>query len=356
MQNPFTLTFGKSPLEPVERPVQTNEIIDTFTAEPVNQQMFLITGVRGSGKTVMMTEISRKLRTREEWVVIELNPSVDLLQGMLSKLNSNPVCAGIIKSAKIDLSFWGFGVSIEGAAPITDAETAIIAILEKMKKNGKKLLVTIDEVTNNEFMHVFAGSFQIFVRQDLPIFLLATGLYENIDELQNEKNLTFLYRAPKIQMKPLNQQAIIKKYMNIFQIEREQAAQMAELTKGYPFAFQVLGYLTWNNHGNYREVLEEYEQYLSEFVYDKIWSELSRKDRVVARGIAETDSGKIKDIREHLGMETNQFNPYRKRLIKKGILSGEMRGYVYFTLPLFEDYVLENAEILQTFYQNEANL
>lgn len=277
MQNPFTLTFGKSPLEPVERPVQTNEIIDTFTAEPVNQQMFLITGVRGSGKTVMMTEISRKLRTREEWVVIELNPSVDLLQGILSKLNSNPVCAGIIKSAKIDLSFWGFGVSIEGAAPITDAETAIIAILEKMKKNGKKLLVTIDEVTNNEFMHVFAGSFQIFVRQDLPIFLLATGLYENIDELQNEKNLTFLYRAPKIQMKPLNQQAIIKKYMNIFQIEREQAAQMAELTKGYPFAFQVLGYLTWNNHGNYREVLEEYEQYLSEFVYDKIWSELSRR-------------------------------------------------------------------------------
>ena len=356
MQNPFTLTFGKSPLEPVERPVQTNEIIDTFTAEPVNQQMFLITGVRGSGKTVMMTEISRKLRTREEWVVIELNPSVDLLQGILSKLNSNPVCAGIIKSAKIDLSFWGFGVSIEGAAPITDAETAIIAILEKMKKNGKKLLVTIDEVTNNEFMHVFAGSFQIFVRQDRPIFLLATGLYENIDELQNEKNLTFLYRAPKIQMKPLNQQAIIKKYMNIFQIEREQAAQMAELTKGYPFAFQVLGYLTWNNHGNYREVLEEYEQYLSEFVYDKIWSELSQKDRVVARGIAETDSGKIKDIREHLGMETNQFNPYRKRLIKKGILSGEMRGYVYFTLPLFEDYVLENAEILQTFYQNEANL
>ena len=342
MQNPFTLTFGKSPLEPVERPVQTNEIIDTFTAEPVTQQMFLITGVRGFGKTVMMTEISRKLRTREEWVVIELNPSVDLLQGMLSKLNSNPVCAGIIKSAKIDLSFWGFGVSIEGAAPITDAETAIIAILEKMKKNGKKLLVTIDEVTNNEFMHVFAGSFQIFVRQDLPIFLLATGLYENIDELQNEKNLTFLYRAPKIQLKPLNQQAIIKKYMNIFQIEREQAAQMAELTKGYPFAFQVLGYLTWNNHGNYREVLEEYEQYLSEFVYDKIWSELSRKDRVVARGIAETDSGKIKDIRERLGMETNQFNPYRKRLIKKGILSGEMRGYVHFTLPLFEDYVLEN--------------
>ncbi|MFR8426366.1 MAG: ATP-binding protein [Roseburia inulinivorans] len=191
MQNPFTLTFGKSPLEPVERPVQTNEIVDAFTAESVNQQMFIITGVRGSGKTVMMTEIARRLREKENWVVIELNPSTDLLQAMLAKLNSNKVCAAIIKSAKIDLSFFGFGVAIEGVPAITDAETAIITILEKMKKSGKRLLVTIDEVTNNDFMKVFAGSFQIFVRQDLPVFLLATGLYENIDELQNEKTLPF---------------------------------------------------------------------------------------------------------------------------------------------------------------------
>ena len=63
----------------------------------------------------------------------------------------------------------------------------------------------------------------------------------------------------------------------------------------------------------------------------------------VARGIAEVDGGKIKDIRERLGMETNEFNPYRKRLIKKGILSGEMRGYVYFTLPLFDEYVIDNS-------------
>ena len=249
MQNPFTLTFGKSPLEPVERPLQTMEIVDTFTAETVNQQMFIITGVRGSGKTVMMTEIARRLREREDWVVIELNPATDLLQGMLAKLNSNKVCAAIIKSAKIDLSFFGFGVAIEGVPPLTDTETAIITILEKLKKQDKRLLITIDEVTNNDYMKVFAGSFQIFVRQDLPVFLLATGLYENIDKLQNEKNLTFLFRAPKIQLKPLNQQAVMNKYKNIFQIDQDVAKQMAELTRGYPFAFQVLGYLTWNHSG-----------------------------------------------------------------------------------------------------------
>ena len=49
-------------------------------------------------------------------------------------------------------------------------------------------------------------------------------------------------------------------------------------------------------------------------------------------------------------METNEFNPYRKRLIKKGIVSGEMRGYVYFTLPLFDEYVIENyCEIVKNY-------
>ena len=70
MQNPFTLTFGRSPLESVDRPVQINEIIENFTADTINQQMFIITGVRGSGKTVMMTEISHKLRENDDWVVM----------------------------------------------------------------------------------------------------------------------------------------------------------------------------------------------------------------------------------------------------------------------------------------------
>ena len=243
MQNPFTLTFGKKPIESVERPVQINEIIEAFTAETVNQQMFIITGVRGSGKTVMMTNISQKLREMNGWVVIELNPAADLLMSMLSKLNSNPSCQSLIKAAKLDLSFFGFGISVEGALPITDAETAIIKILERLKKENKRLLITIDEMTNSESMKVFAGSFQIFVRQELPVFLLGTGLYENIEEIQNEKSLTFLYRAPKIQLRPLNRKAMAIKYGKIFSISGEDADAMADLTMGYSFAFQVLSKL-----------------------------------------------------------------------------------------------------------------
>ena len=99
MQNPFTLTFGRSPLESVDRPVQINEIIENFTADTINQQMFIITGVRGSGKTVMMTEISHKLRENDDWVVIELNPATDLLSAMLSKKAKHVYGIEINKSA-----------------------------------------------------------------------------------------------------------------------------------------------------------------------------------------------------------------------------------------------------------------
>ena len=200
-------------------------------------------------------------------------------------------------------------------------------------------------MSNNEHMKIFVGSFQIFVRQELPVFLLGTGLYENIDELQNEKNLTFLYRAPKIQLQPLNISAVAAKYQNIFKFFNSEALEMAKLTKGYPFAFQVLGYLTWNANGDYNSILSEYEQYLSEFVYDKLWSELSMKDRLVAKAIVDTDSKRIKDIRDLLNMSTNEFNPYRQRLIKKRIVDGSTRGFLYFTLPLFEEYINTHYDI-----------
>ena len=118
---------------------------------------------------------------------------------------------------------------------------------------------------------------------------------------------------------------------------------MAYLTKGYSFAFQVLGYLTWENGGDYKSVLPEYRQYLDEFVYDKIWSELSQKDKSVLNAVSRVDSGKIEEIRNLLDMQTNEFNPYRKRLINRGLLDGKERGYVKLVLPMFAEYIRDNS-------------
>lgn len=340
MGNPFTLAFGKSPLENIERPVQKNEIIDSFLETPINQQIYMITGIRGSGKTVLMTDVSRRLSEEDDWAVIELNPETDMLHSFAAKLSRVESFYEYFRKSKINLSLLGLGLEFDGTTPIADDETAISRMLESVRKKGKRILITVDEVTNNDNMRKFIAAFQIFIRAELPVFLLMTGLYENVENLQGEKSLTFLYRAPKIQLQPLNVPAMAGRYMFVFGLEEDEAYRMARLTKGYAFAFQVLGYLTYQSENHcYEDILPEYRQYLDDFVYEKLWSELSEKDKVIAKGIAESENGSTSDIQKALGINSNSLAQYRRRLIKKGIVSGEEHGKLQFTLPLFDDFV-----------------
>lgn len=343
MNNPFTLSFGKKPLQYVSRISQTQEIIESFCSSEPSNQIYMLAGVSGSGKTVMMTGIANELREMQEWVVVELNPTRDLLQSLAAKLYSLPEMHAHFLQAKLDFSFLGLGISLENATPITDIESAIELMLAELQKRGKRLLITIDEVTNSEFIKVFVSAFQIFIRQDYPIFLLMTGLYENIYDLQNDKSLTFLYRAPKMVLEPLNFTAVRKQYMNIFDLSIEDAGVMAGLTKGYPFAFQVLGFLYWENREEktIEKILPEYDQYLEEYVYGKIWSEVSSKDQEVLTAMSRSGETKVKNIREEIGMTSEQFSVYRDRLKRKGILDTRTYGEVTFALPRFAEFILE---------------
>lgn len=341
MNNPFTLSFGKKPVQYISRITQTNEIIDTFNAELPSNQIYMITGVRGSGKTVMMTNISTELSQLSNWITVELNPTRDLLQSLAAKLYGIPDLHERFLKAKLDFSAFGLGVSIEHAPPITDIEDVLMHMLTHIRKMGKRLLITIDEVTNSENIKIFTSSFQIFLRDDYPIFLLMTGLYENIYELQNDKALTFLYRAPKLILEPLNYTAVRKSYMDIFQIDLETAETMTALTKGYPFAYQVLGYLYWNHRDtqSLKEILPEYDQYLEEYVYSKIWSELSELDKKILAEVATSGECRIKNIREQLDMKSELFSVYRERLKRKGVIDTREYGKIYMALPRFAEFV-----------------
>ena len=308
MSNPFTLSFGKKPAQFISRITQTNEIVENFRADVPSNQIYMLTGVRGSGKTVMMTTVSNIIAEDNNWITLELNPARDLLQSLAAKLYGIPELHTLFLKAKFDFSAFGLGVSIENAAPVTDIETAISLMLGVLKEEGKRLLITIDEATNSDNIRVFASSFQIFLRQDYPVFLLMTGLYDNLYDLQNEKSLTFLYRAPKIVLDPLNYTAVKKHYMDIFGLTIE-------------------------------EILPEYDQYLEEYVYSKIWSEMSELDKKIVYEMSVSGETKIKNIREKLGMKSELFSVYRDRLKRKGVVNTQEYGHLSLALPRFDDFV-----------------
>ena len=81
-------------------------------------------------------------------------------------------------------------------------------------------------------------------------------------------------------------------------------------------------------------------QYLEDYVYEKLWSELSRGDKKILYAIAKTKNAKAKDIMEIAGIKNNEYTPYRKRLIKKMVVDGDEYGYLKLTLPLFDEFIL----------------
>ena len=345
MNNPFSLIFSRPPAEFIDRGPQADRIISEFTGEyPVNQ-INMITGLRGAGKTVFMTDIAKRLKEKHDWICIDLNPERDLLSSFAAKLNSESRAAKLFRAAKIDLSFLGIGIGIEGAAPVTDLEDALMKMLTAVKKNGKKILVTIDEATNTRQMREFVSAYSIFIRNELPVFLIMTGLYKNIDSIRNADPITFLERAPRSELGPLDAALIAERYMDVLGITQEKAVALARESRGYPFAFQVIGYYAWEDKDDLEGVMRKSRRYLEEYAYSRIWSELSKKDREVATACAMVPTGEISEIRQILDMSSDQFNPYRMRLVKAGIISGRQRGVVTFELPGFDEFVLKQRSI-----------
>lgn len=241
--NPFVLSSGKIPIHYIDRLIQKNTIIGDFTDDIPSNQIYILTGIRGSGKTVMMTDIERTLEKTGDFIVLNLSIDGEITSAFASQLYENPMMKPHFLKLKLDFSLLGIGIAIEKSEPVRDLSVAIQKMLEVVKKAGKRILIAIDEAVNNTEMRRFGSIFSIFLRTDYPVFLIMTGLPQNIYAVVNAKTLTFLNRAPRIVLEPINYTLIRNTYRDVFNLKREDSEKMALATKGYSFAFQLLGYL-----------------------------------------------------------------------------------------------------------------
>lgn len=338
--NPYTLSFGKKPNILIDRSQDINEIINAFNAKKPITHSYIITGVRGSGKTVLLTTIAKELENKDDWLVIELNPELDLLESLASKIYEQSKIKFKFAVKEFSFSFSGFTFSMTGEKPISNITTLLQKMLETLNKNGKKILVCIDEISNNEKVKAFIHQFQIFIRKEFNLFLLMTGLYENIRGLQNEKTLTFLYRAPMIQLESLNLFLVADSFMKNLNLEKTEAIRLAKLSKGYAFAYQVLGYISFEGVSK-QNLLNEFDNYLRRYSYEKIWQDLPTCEQKILIALAKSKEGKTHEILEKMKMNKETYSPYRSRLIKKGLVHSPQWGTLDFTLPRFKEFILD---------------
>lgn len=333
--NPFEIVFGKEPKTIIARD-EFETVTQSFT--DTTSQCYLITGVRGTGKTVLLSQLSNFYEKDRNWIVININPEKDILTSLVAKIYSKAKVSHLFKSRTLNIGAHGISVSLQNGQPIVDSENILEIMLNEIKKQKKQLLITIDEVTNSKDVRIFAHTFQSMIRKNFPIYLLMTGLPDQLFSLQNEKTLTFLYRAPKIFLNKLNSTSIYNSYLNIFD-DAKMCRQMTDMVHGYAFAYQLLGMIVYDNNSKLDEkVIKKFDARLAENSYSKIWSELGNTDKQIIRAIIKT-GGQTSQIMKETNMKKERYSVYRQRLIDKGYVDGTEYGKLTINLPRFDVFI-----------------
>ena len=352
--NPYTLQFSYIPPKYIERRMATSDIVSNFVRQVPTYRGIFITGVRGSGKTVMLGDIRNKINSTDGWIAVDLNPETDLIHSLANKLYRLPELKMIFTEAKLDFSIAGFGLKLDDAKLVAYSDDDVLEMmLETLKKHGKRVLVTIDEIMYSDNVSRFSHALSSYAGEDYDIYVLMTGLKENIDKIKNKPSLTFLYRAKIYEMDMLNITAISLDYQKTLMLKSDEANQLAFESKGYSLAYQVLGYVYWEalsrsgsvDNIDKIELYEQVDSILADLAYDKIFEELSSKDITVLKAMVrllrenESDAVKVEDVRREINMTSETFATYRKRLIDSGIVDGKQHGYLRIRLPRLEHYV-----------------
>ena len=341
MKNPFGLSFGILPENFIRREEIIATVMDGFVDEENDAKMYILTGVRGSGKTVMLNYLKKQFEAMDDWLVLTINPEMDILESIASKLYEKGSLKRYFLKTSFNFSFHGIGFSIEGNTPLKNIETLLEKMMEIIKDKKKKVLIAIDEISNSDNIKVFSHTFKNMVNNGLPIYLLATGLYENVYHMSNEKTLTFIYRAKKIHVDSLNLTSIAQSYKETLQLDDVFAKKCAALTEGYASAYQILGSILFKTKVKKidDDLLSQFDSYLEEINYEKLWEDLSLMDKEFLYGFIAQKNNKAAVVIQNSKIAKTSYSRYRDRLMKKGIIRSDSYGYLSLTLPRLYEYI-----------------
>ena len=341
MKNPFNITFGELPASLVSREKEVNLIKNTFDNEKPNSKVFIISGPRGSGKTVLLTYLTQEFK-KEGYLCVDLNPFEDLNEQLASKIYDQGKLKKLFLHPEFSFSFKGLTFSLKGDVELNNISTLLDKMLSYLKKKNIRILLTLDDVSTTEYVKSFIFSYQQMVRNNFDVFLLMTGLYENVNELEKNKSLTFFIRAPKINLEPLNLFEITYLYKNLLSLDENEAIKYTKLTKGYAYGYQLIGSLLFNN-GTDANILDEYDAKLIQNSYLLTWEKLTKKEKDFLIALSETNNQK--GLKEKLNMSNGNLQTYKKRLIDKGLITSKERGKIDFVLPRFKNFIRLEKEL-----------
>ena len=370
--NPFKPTAGKMPpiligRESVIRDFE--EALDNGAGAP--GRLMLISGQRGFGKTVMLTELGRVAK-KHDWVVVSDTASNGLCERLVAALSSGAVRFGgatispsVGVGGMVSASLGSVSISPSNAA-LTMRE-AIEARLRRMP-DGKGILFTIDEAqaASEEDLVALATAIQHVLRdEDMRdvsdakkhgVAFVFAALPSMVDEVLNNKVLTFLRRSQQQVLAEVPLADVRAAYVDAVkesgkEIDQEDAFSAAQAAAGYPYMVQLVGYYMWqaaDRRGSKTIERADVERGASdavvafgEAVCAPIMDGLTPAQREFVKAVAADapSSTAVSDIAKRCSRSSSWVSKYRASLIKEHVIEADGKGYVRLSTPHMAEYL-----------------
>ena len=365
LQNPFKPTAGKMPPELIGR----DEVVDEFYEGLLNgpgapERLIRVSGVRGTGKTVMLGEFKRiALNMEQKWTVVSETASPGFSSRILEALSRShaPVDATLQPTA--------LGASL-GSVRFERSSINLREAMMRATEKNRGLLITLDEVQDASFdeTKALAIAVQHVIAEDRDVAFAFAGLPSMVSEIVNGDTLTFLRRAVPVElsMVPIGDVASsiedTMRRIGRMEIDGRLVNRLATASAGYPFMVQLIGYQTWQ--AAFRRCGRRAGAVLPCDVEAGIEKARSRFDAMViepalqrvapmelrymlAMSLDEEKPSSTSAVAARMGSDLAGVSSYRARLMKAGLVESAGRGFVAFAIPYMDQYLRSRRDEIE---------
>jgi len=391
IDNPYTPNAGARPEILIGRDEQTTAFSTLLhrLRRGRTEQSMIITGLRGVGKTVLLNSF-RSIAQEEGWEVVEFEAvkhgenrfrqtMASQLKAALLRVSPRARWTNVSQRAAEVLSAFSVSVNAEGTWSIgwdvpaaeglgdhgdlgMDLTDVLVAVGEVAAEQGKGIVILIDEVQflDAPQLEALIQAIHKTVQRSLPVTFVGAGLPQIAELVGDAKSYAErLFKFPRIDSLGDRdaRAAIVEPAATEGAVYDELAVDLAvEITNGYPYFIQELGYQVWTIAENNRIFEEDIE--LARGAYEaKLDSSFFRVrlDRATPlqtaymRAMAELGSApqKAADVAALMGRTSTQLGPTRAELIEMGLLYTPEHGYAAFTVPDFDKFMKRAVPVLE---------
>lgn len=388
-KNPYAPGAGTPPPELAGRGdlVERAAIALDRIRERRSARSFVFYGLRGVGKTVLLSKVRQDAEARGfvcVWIEVPEDRSLPAilappLRAALLRISAGEaVRAGLEKALVALASFVGamkikyrdIEVTLDyeprkGIADSGDLETDLADLLVKVGEaaleRGTAVVLFIDELqyVREEQLAALITALHRASQNQLPVTMVAAGLPQLVGQTGRAKSyaerLFEFVQVDSLDNTAARDALCVPAEREGVKYEERAVSAILRQTRGYPYFLQEWGKHSWNIADESPIELKDAEAAttaalgeLDNSFFRVRFDRLTPAEKKYVRAMAELGPGPHRsgDIANLLGKKVTAVAPMRNTLISKGMIYSPSHGDTAFTVPLFDGFM---KRIMPTF-------